>query len=524
MGFCPVCGEAGQSIAPRCARIARHYGYERAELDRLAGAGLSIAVPFFDVRRFFFAIDSLCSTPLARAMLDTVERDLTAAPVAEFGNAVRVLPFHHADFPEHREIYVKEDVSKTMVVYQADSSIEHFGSEERALVFAEIARQFFGLGRHVPATVAGVSPDGTKFVASAGVPRARFWSLEARPRDDLPELWRRGVLPPLALLDFVLGQNDRNAQNVLFSAGAADGAAPRGDEPDIRLIDNDDAFSNHARLPAPFAYLAGLGGAAASRPGDRLSFAGARPWFAPLRLADLVSRLAPLALPRDALEALCRRFVHARRVVDDDWSLAAFARSVFEGVAPGDDGEAGLAGDPSPGTGAWTVYRTFVEEGRHARFRTVVGEKLDDVFVVTLLAGALLSEPVAVLGEVRARSAAEAGRAVESMSVDAIASGFAHIVRRRFFVAATGETPPVGQPLRVVEVRTDPAGCHLVVKAGRLGHYETRRIERFDSFARVEPALAAADAFEVDLLAAGFVDLRARLESFKTARQPVLLW
>ena len=124
----------------------------------------------------------------------------------------------------------------------------------------------------------------------------------------------------------------------------------------------------------------------------------------------------------------------------------------------------------------------------------------------------------------RAASQADAERAVESLAVDAFADGFAHIVRRRFFVAPGEAARSPTAPLRIVEVRTDPAGCHLVVKTGRLGRYEPRRIERFTSFSTVEAAIGAADEFEADLLAARFVDLRARLESFKSATQAALLW
>jgi len=515
VAFCPVCGETGQGVSERCERVARHYGYSRAELGELAAAGLSIAVPFFDVRRFLFAIDSLAQHPLARAMLEAVERDLASAPVQDLGNPVRVLRFRHAAFPEHAEIFVKEDVSKIMVIYQGESSIEHFGSEERAVVFAEVARHFFGLGENVPATVVGVSAAGTKFVASAGVPRERFLSLEARPRDDLPELWRRGTLPRLAILDFVLGQNDRNAQNVLVSTDEeGDGLRT-----EIRLIDNDDAFSKHERLPWPFAYLSGLDDARS--PEGPLTFAGARAWFGPLRLAELVAGLAPLALPEDTMVPLCRRFAFAKAIVAEASSVADFRRSAF--CKSEEDGL--HIGAPLPWAGAWTAYRSFVKEGPGgARYRTIVGEERGDVFVVSVLGGVLLQDGATVVAEMRAASQADAERAVESLAVDAFADGFAHIVRRRFFVAPGEAARSPTAPLRIVEVRTDPAGCHLVVKTGRLGRYEPRRIERFTSFSTVEAAIGAADEFEADLLAARFVDLRARLESFKSATQAALLW
>jgi hypothetical protein len=506
-------------MSVRCERVARHYGYSPAELTALVAARLSIAVPFFDVRRFLFAIDSLCRHPLARAMLDAIERDLASAPVQDLGNPVRVLPFRNAAFPEHAEIFVKEDVSKTMVIYQAESSIEHFGSEERAVVFAEVARHIFGLGQNVPATVAGISAAGTKFVASAGVPRERFHSLEARPRNDLHELWRRGTLPRLAILDFVLGQNDRNAQNVLVSSDDQATPPELRPEPELRLIDNDDAFSRFERLPSPFAYLAGLDDAEPA-PGV-LTFAPARDWLAPIRLSDLVARLAPLALPEDTMTALCRRFAFAKAATESALSVADFRRAAFYQSVENGLAIAARLPEPRP----FTAYRAFVKEGQGgARYRTIVGEKAGDAFLVSVLDGVLLEEGATMVAEVRTGSQVDAERVIESLGVDAFADGFAHIVRRRFFVATDDPARSSSTPLRIVEVRTDPAGCHLVVKTGRLGRYEGRRIQRFASFATVERAVAAADGIEAELLAARFVDLRARLESFKAVAQPALLW
>ncbi|HEY8924828.1 MAG TPA: hypothetical protein VIU64_10645, partial [Polyangia bacterium] len=182
-------------------------------------------------------------------------------------------------------------------------------------------------------------------------------------------------------------------------------------------------------------------------------------------------------------------------------------------------------GAPLPSTGGWTAYRTFVKEGEgESRFRTIVGEKSGDGFLVSVLGGVLLRDGATVVAEARLDSQADAERAVESLVVDAFADGFAHIVRRRFFVAPGDPARSPSEPLRIVEIRTDPAGCHLVVKTGRLGRYERRRIERFASFATVERAAAAADGIEAELLAARYVDLRARLESFKAATQAALLW
>jgi hypothetical protein len=102
-----------------------------------------------------------------------------------------------------------------------------------------------------------------------------------------------------------------------------------------------------------------------------------------------------------------------------------------------------------------------------------------------------------------------------SLAADGHGDGYVHVVRRRLFVA-NGDVSK-GDDLRMVEVRDDLAGFHVVVKHGHLGHYDTRRIAKFISFATSEAALAQADAIEEELLASGYADLRARLAAFKAS-------
>ncbi|HEY5284429.1 MAG TPA: hypothetical protein VIM14_16680 [Polyangia bacterium] len=75
--------------------------------------------------------------------------------------------------------------------------------------------------------------------------------------------------------------------------------------------------------------------------------------------------------------------------------------------------------------------------------------------------------------------------------------------------------------LRIVEVRDDLAGFHVVVKQGHLSYYDARRVAKFIAFATSERALAQADTIEKNLLVSGFTDLRV-LASFKAPGPPTL--
>jgi hypothetical protein len=474
--------------------VALFYGYKPKDIFSLAAARRSIAVPFFEINRLFFLLESLGCHPMKLPMAEAVEcaEDLrrTGQRPIEFGNNVWILGFSDPQFPDCTELYLKEDVSKTMVIYQQDGAIEHLGSEERAVVFAEVADCFFGLGDHVPATACGLTPAGKKFVVSAGLSRDLYFSLQDSPRQDLAMLWRQGLLPRLTLLDFVLGQNDRSAQNILLTTGRS---------PRVGLIDNDDSFVTHERLVSVFAYLQGLDGT--------LDLSATREWFSQFRLACLIGQLSPLALPESIMLPLCRRFVFAQLAVTTGMRVQDFIQAAFVERPPL---TWQLANCP------WTVYLPFIKESKEGTwYRTIVGEWTGSDFVVDMVEGQLLDRTVTCRRVAIARSSREADEEISRLSLTAIHDGFLHVIRRRFFVRSEGEAD--SDELRIVEVRGDPAGFHVIVRRGRLGYYEARQIERYVSFSSMRAALACADALEGELLAKNYADLRAKLSSFKAS-------
>jgi hypothetical protein len=485
MSFCPVCGAEGQGVAARCERVARYYGYSLEQIAELALRGSSIAVPFFEIRRLFFSLEIQAQNPLARQMIDAVENTPEGGPAEEHGNLVRVLPFHCPERPDVREIFVKDDVSKTMVIYRHDDAIEHFGSEERAVLFGELAEQCFGLGACVPAVASGLSPVGTKYVVSAGLPRDRFLPLDLADGPRLRELWRTGVLGRVAILDLVLGQNDRNGQNVLLS---------RESPASLGLIDNDDSFGPHERLIDPFDYLVPL------RDDPTVHFGGVRDWFTTLSLPDVVALMSRRALPREVVAAVCARFVFAAFAVQNAMGLADFMTAVFSGQRPVVED---LPGRP------WVEYRSLVNESAAGtRYLNILGAELGDrCFVWTFEGRALDQRPATV--RLSCVDPKDAQSIVDSLTRDAASDGFTNLMRRRFFVD--------DDVLRIVEIRADPAGWHVLVRRGRLSHYGDKIVEKFVSLSSAADALASANQVEAALLAAGSIDLRARLAAFKTA-------
>jgi hypothetical protein len=167
----------------------------------------------------------------------------------------------------------------------------------------------------------------------------------------------------------------------------------------------------------------------------------------------------------------------------------------------------------------WALYQPLMKESAQGTFyRTLVGEQIGDVFRITILDGKLLS-PEVTTTEVGVESCAtHATAAMASLAANGLGDGYLHVIRRRLFVA-NGKVPS-HDDLRIVEVRDDLTGFHVIVKQGHLSYYDARRVAKFISFATSEAALAQADAIEEDLLSSGFTDLRARLASFKASGPP----
>jgi hypothetical protein len=492
--FCPVCGVVDRPIELRCERVGRYYGYTPEDLAALQARGSSIAVPFFEVKRLFYVLQTLVQHPLARAMVQAVEQGQGLGTVEEHGNLVRVMPFQSPLHPEVRELYVKEDVSKNMVVYQPDDAIEHFGSEERAVLFAELAHGFFGLGAAVPAVAMGLTPAGAKFVVSAGLPRDQFGALGESDEPRLRALWHQGTLPRLALMDVILGQKDRNAGNVLLPL--APGASGIG------LVDNDDTFGPQERLIEPLAYLAPL----QNDPSLRLG--GASAWFAGLHLPRLLARLSPLALPPEILAALCGRFVYAAEAVRTDMSLQRFVADVFSRRVARDEA---LPGRP------YMAYRALVSERRDGvHQRHLLAAQRGAAVDAWVLEGRALDPAAVSVRTVQVSGVDEAEEVIGALESGGAADGFTQLPRRRLFVD--------GETLRILEVRADAAGWHLVIRRGRLGHYADKLVERFVSFATAAEAACRADELEAELLAAGSSDLRARLTAFRASGERVQIF
>jgi hypothetical protein len=243
--------------------------------------------------------------------------------------------------------------------------------------------------------------------------------------------------------------------------------------------------------------------------GDRSRhFGGARAWFDTLSLPELLAFLSPLALPPPILSALCGRFVFAAEAVHQQMPLDEFMDAVFAGRVAKDQA---IPGRP------FAAYRALVSERRDGiHQRHILGAELEGWAAVWMLDGRALHPGPVDIRDVEVADAEDAAAVIEALEGRSVAEGYTQLPRRRLFVE--------GETLRILEVRADAAGWHLVVRRGRLGHYADKLVERFVSFATETEASTRADELEAELLAAGSSDLRARLTAFKASGVRVQLF
>jgi hypothetical protein len=111
-------------------------------------------------------------------------------------------------------------------------AIDYMNTADRETVFHNVAKNYFGLGEHVPTTASFKHPD-TKHPHSAMelVPDASHFvpkSASHESRDHLVGMGDTGQLDKMAVMDMVMGNGDRNRFNYLTSKHA----------PHVHLIDN----------------------------------------------------------------------------------------------------------------------------------------------------------------------------------------------------------------------------------------------------------------------------------------------
>jgi hypothetical protein len=186
--------------------------------------------------------------------------------------------------------------------YFGHASFDDYTPAHREAAFYELAHKVFGLGDHVPVTAAFLHPGHGEPYSS----QLRVDGAEHRGnghRDQVAEHFRSGLLDRLALMDMILGNNDRHSGNWMVTPGG------------IHLIDNGLSLGGGKGTPWIPDYW-GFGGNRAvknsrANPFDAWAFNAPHPstinWISKLKSTDLANHMTRLGIPTPSKREAIRR-------------------------------------------------------------------------------------------------------------------------------------------------------------------------------------------------------------------------
>lgn len=134
--------------------------------------------------------------------------------------------------------YIKPAITTLTRDPLKEGSKEYISTARRETVFHNVAKNFFGLGEHVPTTTTFKHPQsGHEHSVMELIPHAEHVKMnvnEHEPKDRLMQAGDTGQLDKMAMMDVIMGNNDRNRLNYMTSP----------QHPHVHLIDNSLIFDH----------------------------------------------------------------------------------------------------------------------------------------------------------------------------------------------------------------------------------------------------------------------------------------
>ena len=201
--------------------------------------------------------------------------------------------------------WTRNPQGKRVFVKGGEHTSNGLGSAKAEGAFYNLAHDFFGLGHYLPAVGVVRHPQtGAENAVIENVRNAQHYEPErggGDPQDFLSDdqaetmkrLHSRGDLHKMAIMDYVLGNADRNDTNFLFTS----------DEPGFKLIDHGQAFSHDDDRSRRMPSYMKLNRQALESPLHRETHL----WLKNLHPADLVHHMRRLEIPEPEIRHAVKR-------------------------------------------------------------------------------------------------------------------------------------------------------------------------------------------------------------------------
>lgn len=503
---CPICSIETSIICPQCIAIGAYFGYSEAEILELTVHQSSAIVPFHEVKKMIYFCHFFSQLKINDILLRAAEQSEHIVFEKKQTNDVFIKPVKDACVYDFDQVFVKEDASKSMVLYNAEGDIGHFGSEERDALFAWFGREVLQLEPYIIPAVMGMTAAGKKFCATPYLQPAEWHSLTEDDRSYLLGLYAQGVLLKLAVLDYLLGQQDRHKENVFLPSRDLAAHPHR-----IRLIDNDYSFSSNIQLNTSFCYLTQL---AADVDFSEETFEKIADWFGAFEFTDLIKGFLQFSLPRHVIEGVIARYILLHDLFSNKRSIQYFLDQYFLDNTKSDNGVPQVRMiDPFKKFS----YRTLIIEHKDiSRYVHVLTMMHETKPVVSLIRGTTFSADEPVITHRVLKNKREAEHFRQTLVQKYIDRGYVELIRRLFLILSDkSDLQRWKGEIIIMEIRRDDLIFTVQQRKGNLGIYEPKQRISLQTFPSLEDATDNFNENEKKYLTAGFQNIHTVLSSFK---------
>ena len=512
---CPVCSYTTKDGSSHsfCRALAAYFGYSKDEMEELMKLGSSLMVPFHESRKIIFFYDFFSRATLNKALIQAAVETRDDLEHWQHTHFLKTKLFKSDNFPDITKVFIKEDPSKDMVLYQEEGDIEHFGSEEREALFSWLGREILGLQDFIIPAAICISNEGKKLSITPYLDRDK-WKHIAELNNKLPnQVIEQGILLKLAVMDFITGQIDRNIENIFFNKDAQGADLPSDQL--VKLIDNDFGFSSNN---IPITTLSYLNTLKETVDLNELTFDSVADWFSQISLYDVIQTVLPFALPIQVVVALIERFLIVSRVISKKKSVQYFMDKCFYDE---DSSIHKVSKKPIIDLKKAYGFRRMVLEGQHGKYVALLWTNINKKFTVTVLSGDLFDYGNEKISQVDCKKRMNGMALFNSYYHKYQDQGYVELIKRRFYIDMDQDIKVHDIKVRakgtvkIVELRRDDQVYVVVEKEGPLGHYvDKKRIGVYTS-SSIDEANNKFQEIEERYLESDFKSIKEVLSSFK---------
>ncbi len=504
---CPVCARTTDKVSDRCIAIGKYFGYPKECIEELFKQQSSIMIPYHELKRIVYFMDFFSKGDEREFLLEAAYDDVEPLEKKMHTHQIIIKPSNVKEL-SCSKVFIKEDATKSMVLYHSEGGMAYFGSEERDVLFSWLADEVFDLGKFVLPAAIGVSGEGKKFCVTPFLETDEWHSMASGDIQDLKNLYHYGILMRLVTMDYLIGQNDRNIENIFIK-----NRTPDNQELVVKLIDNDFCFSKTTELYTAFAYLQILG---ENIDFSKEGFGTISEWLQSFSLSDVLMPLFQFSLPAFIIEGVISRYITLMDMIKKSKTLEYFIDNCFLGEKSNFDDDQ-LEPSLIPNTSKKYIFRTLIRENEQEyQYIHMLWYAHENSSKFQLFKGGLFSKEPIDRRDIKVKNRRDAERHIQRICRQYTEQGYQELLLRRFLVQLDkkDKTRSKGK-IVLIEMKLDDQIYAVAEKVGDLGIYEEKKRIKNYTTTNYPEAEKIFKKLEKKYQARGFKSIQTILSSFR---------